>query len=581
VTDYSSFRLLEPSWLLLLPLLWWLTWLLARNHLRPSMWRKLCDPRLLENLRTDQASTAAARWLIWPLSILLTLSVLAAAGPSWRQQTHPIMESASARIVALELSGSMLVQDVKPNRFAQAIAAAREIIDADFEGETGLLVFSGAAFVVSPLSRDANTLLAFIDSLEPGMLPLEGQRVDLAIGMAQDLLQASISGQGHIIVITSGTEQNSNAVRVATSARLQGHRVSIMAAGTSAGGPLIEPGGALARDGNGKLALARTSFTELNQVATAGGGSLIRLGEANAANVLLGSRIMANNLVEVMQKTGDEDRGAANDGAWLVWLILPFALLLFRRNLFWVIMVATCFPLGNEAYAADKTSIWQHREQLAYKSYQQADFKRAGQLSRDPLLKGAAYYRDGNYQQALESFGMDDSAQSYYNLGNTLVQLDQLPEAITSYTRALEIDPLLGQARYNRRLLEIFLQQQQEAQGDLSAESGSETGGPEPPDQSDSENGPGTAEQGVSNPGDEDAIGSGFGASIQSGQPELYERFDGLEQQLERFSLEQGINPEQAVVLVEQWVKGLPATSSELFRRKFLRDYQRQRRQPR
>ncbi len=578
MSELASFRFLMPYWLLLLPLLWWLLWLLKRHHLRPSSWRKICDPHLLEKLGTNKSTATGSRWLVWPLSILLTLAILAAAGPSWRNQSHPLMESANARIIALDLSQSMLVQDVKPNRFSQAIAAAREIIEADFEGETGLLVFSGAAFVVSPLSRDANTLLAFLDALEPGILPLEGNRLDLAIDSAQDLLQASVSGRGQIVIITSGSEQNSRAVQAATLARSQGHQVSIMAIGTSAGGPLIGQDGGLQRDVLGKLRLARTGFAELERVAQAGGGILVRLTESIGVDKLLGSRIVADNLIEAMQGDTTTKRDAANDGVWLVWLMLPFSLLLFRKNLFWIVLLAVWLPPWDRAYAAERDTIWQHREQLAYEAYRQGDFERASELSEEPLLQASAYYRSGYYQKALEAFGHDDSAKSHYNRGNVLVRLERLPEAIEAYSRALTLDPSLGQARYNRRLIEIFLQQ---AASEQSGDPEGEGANFESEDNSAGEPRPGIVGQELNNPGDEDSQGSGLGASIQSGQQAPFEQYDGREQALERFSLATGIDPAQAEVLVERWVKQLPTASSELFRRKFMRDYQRQNRQPR
>jgi Ca-activated chloride channel family protein len=579
--DLATFRFLTPSWLLLLPPLWWLLWMLAKYNLRQSMWNRVCDPHLLDKMQADEAGSNSIRWLIWSLAIVLTFAVLAAAGPSWRQQTHPVMESASARIIALDLSRAMLVEDVKPSRFAQAIAATREIIDADFDGETGLVVFSGAAFVVSPLSRDANTLLAFVDALEPDIMPLDGNRIDLAIARAQDLLLASISGKGQIIIITSGTGHYSRAAQAALNARTLGHQVSIMAIGTVAGGPLIGKDGALVKDGQGKFVLARTNFTELQGIADAGNGFMVSLTEATTYHELLGSRIRADNLVEASKGAEDDHREAANDGIWLVWMMLPFALLLFRRNLIWVILIALTLPLDDGLLAAEADTIWQHREHLAFAAYQQGDFERSAEWSVNALLKGSAYYRNGDYQQAIEQFSLDDSAQSHYNRGNSLTRLNRLPEAIAAYTEALALEPGLSEARYNKRLLELYLARQRESEGEQSAESDGGSGDLDQLDQSTGENRPGVVAQAYNNPGDEQQLEPGFGAALQSGPLDPFEQFDGREQQLERFSLGQGIDRAQAEILVKNWIKNLHAASSELFRRKFLRDFQRQQQQSR
>ncbi|UCH41805.1 MAG: VWA domain-containing protein [Gammaproteobacteria bacterium] len=579
--DFLSLGFQSPAWLLLLPPLWWLLWLLARYHQRQSMWSRVCDPQLLDKMRVKDSAASYSSWLIWPLAIVLTLAVVAAAGPGWRQQSQPIMESASARIIALDLSQTMLVEDLEPSRFAQSIAAAREIIDSDFDGETGLIAFAGAAFVVSPLSRDANTLLAFIDALEPGLLPLEGTRLDLAIDQAQDLLLASISGRGQIIVITGGTAHRAKALQAALDARGNGHQVSILAIGTAAGGPLIDADGRLRKDGRGKFMLAKTDFTALEAIARAGGGIMLRVSDSSSYHELLGSRITADNLVEATSGANETGRQIANEGFWLIWLMLPFALLLFRKNLFWCFLLTLLLPLGDELQAAEATSIWQHRERLAFAAYQRGDFRRSAELSENLLLQGSAYYRDGQFQKALQIYSLETSATAHYNRGNTLVQLKRIPEAISAYQQALKLDPALANARYNKRLLELFQERQQQTDSKQSGQAEDDSSEFELPDEPGGEGRLGIIGQETENPADQQQLESGFGASTQYGPLDPFEQFDGRDQQLDRFSLSDGINQTQAEILMENWVETLPAASSELFRRKFLRDYQRQQQQPR
>lgn len=579
--DLSAFRFLTPAWLLLLPPLWWLLWMLAKYNLRQSMWNRICDIQLLDNMQIRHNRSNSTRWLIWALVIVFTLAILAAAGPSWRQQTQPVMESASARIILLDLSSAMLVQDVKPNRFGQAIVAAHEIINADFDGETGLVVFAGAAFVVSPLSRDANTLRAFVDALEPGIMPLDGLRLDLAIASAQDLLLASISGRGQIIAITSGSEQHSKALQAALNARAQGHQVSIMAIGTPAGAPLLDTDGALVKDAQGKYQLAKTNFNQLQEIADAGNGLLLSLTQATAYDELLGSRIHADNLVEASRSQQDVNRELANDGIWLVWALLPFALLLFRKNLVWVFLIAVLLPLDDAPQAAEQGSIWQHRERIAYDAYRRGDFQRSAVLSKKSLLQGAAYYKNGDYQMAVESFGRDDSAESHYNRGNALAQLNNLPEAIAAYSQALSLDPGFDQARYNKRLVELYLEQNPGSADEDGSDSAEDNSNLDDSAQSGSDSRFEASARVFTNPADEQRLEAGFGASLQNGQLDPFEQFDGREQRRQGLNPGENFNQAEIEIIVNNWIKNLPAASSELFRRKFLRDYQRQQQQSR
>ena len=579
--EFASFQFLNPLWLVLLPPLWWLVWTYSRYPRRQSMWRRICDRTLLDKMLADAPGSNRNDWLAWILAIVLTIGLLSAAGPSWRKQSYPMLESTSARVLALDLSRSMLVEDVRPQRFTHAVAAVKEIISADFDGETGLVVFAGAAFVVSPLSRDAATLLAFIDALDPSTMPEDGMRIDLAIHSAQDLLAASVAGKGQIIIVTAGASDNEAALPAALTAANEGHRIYVLAIGTTAGGPVLDAEGRLLRNLQGKVVLSKTNFALLDRVAQAGKGGLVTMTGSSAVDELLMARLSANQLIESDQADDSSDRAAANDGAWLVLLMLPFALLLFRKNLIWMVLLGVLFPGDRELYAKEWNLFWNHPEQLAFEAYQQGDFQTSYELSTDPLLQGSAYYRSGQYLQALEMYGKDESAQSIYNLGNTLAQQHQFPEAVLAYQKALDLNPQLGQARYNKRLLELYLEQQNETVKGQSSET-DDSESPGDADLPDAKARIGAAGQELTNPADDQQSGPGLGASMQIGQADPFERFDGLEQEMKRLALQaQDAGQLPDAKIVERWINALPETSTDLFRRKFLRDFQRQKRQPR
>lgn len=575
----TAFTFLTAAWLLLIPVIWGVLWALARNYRRQSRWHQFCDPHLLEHMITDQSTGNNARWLIWPLALLLTLAAIAMAGPSWREQSSPLLESVSARVLALDLSGSMLVEDVKPSRFKQAIASARNIVSTDYSGETGLVVYAGAAFVVSPLTRDASTLRAFLDALSPETMPLAGNRIDLAIDTAADLLSASISKRGNILVITGGTSDIDAAVQASAEASERGHRISVLAVGTQAGGPMKNPQGGLMRDADGKVILARTEFAELARIAEIGGG--VFAGIPTNTDVAIFTQHSGPGLAS-LESIDDSINIPANDGIWLVWIMLPLALLLFRRNAFWVVLVALTVPNDHELYAMDWQTLSRNAEQRAVEAYQQGDFPTVLAISTNALTRGSAHYRLQQYEQALEAFSQSDSALAFYNRGNALAQLHKFTEAVLAYKQALVIDPKLEDAKVNLQLLEAYLSQSHDADsngdGDEEGDSAAET--LEQASAGLSRSGAGSERS--ENPGDAQQAGFGVGASTQSGPPDLTDEFDGRDPQLELFMLQQGAAidlPERAIV--ERWIDSLPQASTDLFQRKFLRDYNRQKNQSR
>jgi len=580
MSSAASFQFLQPLWLLLLPPLWVFIWTYGRNLRRQSMWVKICDARLLRHMTYAQKSGRNAH--PWILGWVLTLGIIAAAAPSWSRLSYPIMESTSARVIVLDLSRSMLVQDVRPNRYQHAVAAAGEIIGNGYQGETGLVVFAGSAFVLAPLSRDDATLLAFLEAVHPDTMPLDGSNLAQAITSAQDLLKASVSGHGQILLVTAGDSTSEAPVQAAMAAAAQGNRVSVLAIGSAAGGPSLDQRGGLLRDANGEIQIKRTNFELLRRIALAGNGSLVVTDAITASDDLVAARLDASQLVESDRRVDDSKREAANDGVWLVWLMLPLTLLMFRRNQMWVLLILLLAPAEREVYADEWDGFWTHPEKIAFRAYTRADYATTLQMSGNALLRGAGHYRDGDYLQALQQFDKGNSAGSIYNRANTLAQLQRFNEAIAAYQEALELDPNMNAARYNKRLIELFLQQQSAASG----EEADNDGASEPADDSEAqeayETRIGIASELQPNPADEQQPGPGFGASQQAGQVDPFERFDGLDPGVERFVL-RAREPEQEADMefMERWISSLPETSSELYRRKFLRDYQRQQQQVR
>jgi len=578
----ASFQFLQPLWLLLLPPMWVLIWSYTRHLRRESMWVRICDSRLLRHMTRGHVHKAGRNTHPWILGGVLTLGVIAAAAPSWSRLSYPIMESTGARIIVLDLSRSMLVQDVRPNRYQHAVAAASEIIGNGYQGETGLVVFAGSAFVLAPLSRDETTLLAFLEAVHPDIMPQDGSNLAEAIATAQDLLKASVSGQGQILLVSGGDSKDETAVQAALAAATQGHRVSVLAIGTATGGPSLDQRGGLLLDANGEFQIRKTNFELLRRIALAGNGSMVVTDAVIGSDDLVATRLDASQLVESDRRADDATREAANDGVWLVWMMLPLTLLLFRRNQLWILLILLMAPAEREVYASDWDGFWEHPQKIAFQAYSHADYDTTLLMTDNPLLRGASHYRDGDYKRALEQFERGDSAGAIYNRANTLAQLQRFSEAIIAYRQALELDPAMTAASYNKRLIELFLEQQSAAADDNANNDGGNGSVDENEAQEAYETRIGIASELQLNPADEQQLGPGFGASQQAGQVDPFERFDGLDPEVGRFVLRAREATQAAdLEFMERWISSLPETSSELYRRKFLRDYQRQQLQDR
>src|SRR5690606_38589553 len=144
--------------------------------------------------------------------------------------------------------------------------------------------------------------------------------------------------------------------------------------------------------------------------------------------------------------------------------LLPLALLAFRRGLFF------CLPLVFVASSLTSPPVqagwwddlWQRRDQQAWDALRADDPNRAAALAKDPSLSGEAWYRSGGFSNALSAWLNRDSADAHYNRGNALAQMGELDAAIQAYDRALELQPDMEDAAFNRELLQQMKEQQQQ-----------------------------------------------------------------------------------------------------------------------
>jgi len=276
-----------------------------------------------------------------------------------------------------------------------------------------------------------------------------------------------------------------------------------------------------------------------------------------------------------------------NDGIWLVWLILPLALVLFRKNALWIVLVTAMIPFDRPAWALDWQSLWNNNEQQAYQAFEQGEYEQAGQLSANPQLKGSAWYRAGDFDTAAQAFADETSPLSDYNRGNALTRQQQFEQAIEAYDQALAKNPQLEDAQHNKALVEEFLKQQQNQQQQQEGESGEEkqnqqsdnaSGQPESGLQEPSQDGETSQSDTEPRPGDADEQ-EGENA-LPDSQPEQAGNKPGQESEQELAMGEQTEAEAADPQAIDRWLNRLPDDPSELLRRKFLRDYQRQRSTP-
>ncbi|MEE4379384.1 MAG: VWA domain-containing protein [Candidatus Competibacteraceae bacterium] len=460
----TEFQLLRPEWLFALIPLGALLWAIHHTERGDSAWRRVCDVHLLQYLLVNKGAEAS-RWPVWLLAAGWLIAVLALANPAWDKRPQPVYRTLDARVVVLDLSRSMNAADMKPSRLEQARFKVADILRRSREGQTGLVVFAGDAFVVAPLTRDADTLMAQLGVLTPDIVPIQGSRVDLGLNKAQGLLKQAGVEQGQILLIIDGSN-GEPALNAAKRARSAGYAVSVLGVGTPAGAPLPDNQGGFIRDASGAIVVSQLQPDELRELAAAGGGRYATLRLDSAAD--LDSLLVDTDTLSLNTSTEQTDVQTSDwreRGPWLVLLLLPLAALAFRRG--WLLLTFLCVgivsaPTPTWAFGWD--DLWARRDQQAARALAEGATDRAAQLAPDPLQRGAAHYRAGRYEQALADFEQANGAEAAYNRGNALARLGRFREALDAYDEALAKQPGMEDAVFNRKTVEELQKQQQDQQ---------------------------------------------------------------------------------------------------------------------
>jgi Ca-activated chloride channel family protein len=303
---------LRPAWLLTLPLLWGLSFWLARRRSRDGNWASLIDPELLPALRLDSGGQPGRSPWPW-LALAWTLAALALAGPSWQRAPSPAYRGNAAWVLVLDLSPSMTATDLPPNRVTRARYALDDLLNAAHDARVGLVVFGDEPYTVAPLTDDVATVRALLPPLAPDILPTAGDNLAPAIERAGTLLEHGGGQSGQVVVLTDGFADPAAAFEAAGKLRSRGVAVSVVGIGA----PGVSNPGHLDVD-------------RLRQLAASGGGRYVDLAGLPA---LIGD-LQAQAGHAGMAKVKQDIRVAhwLDGGIWLLPFLLLLAAVLARRG---------------------------------------------------------------------------------------------------------------------------------------------------------------------------------------------------------------------------------------------------------
>lgn len=252
--------------------------------------RKFGDPSLLKEMMPDVSKYRPTIKFCLLLSAITILIFMIARPQVGSKISHEKREGIEV-LIALDISNSMLAQDVIPSRLEKSKLLIEDLVDHFTNDKVGLVVFAGDAFVQLPITNDYVSAKMFLQNINPSLITTQGTDLARAISLSQSCFTQREHIGRAIIVITDGEDHEGGALEAAREAYKKGINVFILGVGTSKGAPIPDGNGGSLKDNSGQTVLSALNEQMCQQVAKAGNGVYIHVDNTSDAQERLNKEL--------------------------------------------------------------------------------------------------------------------------------------------------------------------------------------------------------------------------------------------------------------------------------------------------
>ena len=274
--------------LLIIPILVLVRFIVWRKRKRNL--RKFGDPSLLKEMMPDVSKYRLTIKFCLLLSAITILIFMIARPQVGSKISHEKREGIEV-LIALDISNSMLAQDVIPSRLEKSKLLIEDLVDHFTNDKVGLVVFAGDAFVQLPITNDYVSAKMFLQNINPSLITTQGTDLARAISLSQSCFTQREHIGRAIIVITDGEDHEGGALEAAREAYKKGINVFILGVGTSKGAPIPDGNGGSLKDNSGQTVLSALNEQMCQQVAKAGNGVYIHVDNTSDAQERLNKEL--------------------------------------------------------------------------------------------------------------------------------------------------------------------------------------------------------------------------------------------------------------------------------------------------
>lgn len=466
---------------------------------RHAKLKKLGDPELLKQLMPGISKYRPTVKFCLMLSALALLIVMLARPQMGSKISHDKRQGIET-IICLDISNSMLAEDVVPSRLDKSKMLVENLVDNFTNDKIGLIVFAGDAFVQLPITSDYVSAKMFLQNITPGLIQTQGTNIADAIDLASKSFTQQNNVGRAIVVITDGENHESGATEAAAAAKKKGINVFILGIGNTKGAPIPMGDGGYLKDHSGNTVMTALNENMCKELAQAGSGQYIHVDNTSDAEKTLNddlAKLQKGDTSSVIYSEYDEQFQAVGILVILL-LILEICILEVKNPLLRNIkFFEKAFSMGKAAKSSqlgktsilllllivnsalafaqnDRTFIRQGNKLYRTQKWAQAETQYRKAISKNAKNTQALYnlgcalmmqQKDSmamvQYQHAAqEETNVQRRSKSYHNIGVIMQNHREYAKAIECYKMALRCNPQDNETRYNLALCKKLLKNQ-------------------------------------------------------------------------------------------------------------------------
>ena len=327
------FRFGEPLYLYLLivvPIL--AAFYFYSNYRRRKRLKEYGDMELLKQLMPE-VSKYRPDVKFWLMLAAMVMVIFMLAQPQFGSKMETVKRQGIETVVALDISNSMLAQDVAPSRLEKSKKLISRLVETFNNDKVALIVFAGEAFTQLPITSDYVSAKMFLETISPSLISTQGTDIRAAINLAMRSFTPNDGVGRAIVLITDGENHEGGAIEAAQEAAKKGIHVFVLGVGSPDGSPIpVEGSNEFRRDKDGNVVVTRLNEEMCREIARAGNGMYVRVDNTNNAERALNAEVNKLAKADVETQVFTEFDEQFRVLAWLALILLAVEIMILNRR---------------------------------------------------------------------------------------------------------------------------------------------------------------------------------------------------------------------------------------------------------